>query len=569
MKHLTWTKSIVTAIALCLFISTLAGCGGKQGGSTGVNNSKVVNNCHVESFPIAKEKVTLKVMVRDYTGSSNYDDISFVKAYEEKTNVHIDWEVVINENVQEKMLLNYMTNNLPDIAMGVAPYSLFQQWKFFQQGMVTCLEPYLETYGKNILAAYNDYDMARYNATMPDGRIWTIPLISNKNNVDSYFDRYFINTTWLENLGLSMPTTTKELHDVLVAFRDGDPNGNGQKDEIPMAICTDLLSSAFSPFGISNAAYEYRLQVGDDYKLEYTPVTEAYKKALGYYAGLFNEGLLDNKWNQRSAQDVIDLVNSPTEKVGMFGGWGIDWVGSIDVERQWADYQYLPPINDGDTQWKSMAQIHETSWPEWFVVTSNCKYPEIAVRWADFLFTPEGVMWASYGAPDEKGAWHINEDGNYVVTLDNCPAGMTQAQWLNTLTPGHPLPGGLSDEAYAELEAKTVKKPESQWTTYEKVYNRDVVESAQVYAKLLPENIFPRLNYEVEADQSFMTEKAVHIYGLSDAYRRAVLAGTTKLESSWDQYVKQTYERGLEEFLRIQQTAYDKYRQTVAGFHAK
>ena len=44
--------------------------------------------------------------------------------------------------------------------------------------------------------------------------------------------RMFINNTWLEKLNLQVPTTTEELKQVLIAFRDGDPNGNGQKDEI-------------------------------------------------------------------------------------------------------------------------------------------------------------------------------------------------------------------------------------------------------------------------------------------------------------------------------------------------
>ena len=44
-----------------------------------------------------------------------------------------------------------------------------------------------------------------------------------------------------DNLGLEAPTTVDELYDVLVAFRDNDPNGNGQKDEIP--YCCLLYTS--------------------------------------------------------------------------------------------------------------------------------------------------------------------------------------------------------------------------------------------------------------------------------------------------------------------------------------
>ncbi len=35
-----------------------------------------------------------------------------------------------------------------------------------------------------------------------------------------------INRTWLNTLGLEMPTTTEEFRNVLIAFRDQDPNQN-------------------------------------------------------------------------------------------------------------------------------------------------------------------------------------------------------------------------------------------------------------------------------------------------------------------------------------------------------
>ena len=43
-----------------------------------------------------------------------------------------------------------------------------------------------------------------------------------------------IRQDWLDKLNLKAPTTVDELHDVLYAFRNEDPNGNGLKDEIPL-----------------------------------------------------------------------------------------------------------------------------------------------------------------------------------------------------------------------------------------------------------------------------------------------------------------------------------------------
>lgn len=43
-----------------------------------------------------------------------------------------------------------------------------------------------------------------------------------------------INQEWLKTLGMSMPENFEEFVEVLKAFRDKDPNGNGISDEIPM-----------------------------------------------------------------------------------------------------------------------------------------------------------------------------------------------------------------------------------------------------------------------------------------------------------------------------------------------
>ena len=81
---------------------------------------------------------------------------------------------------------------------------------------------------------------------MPDGHIYTLPKFGEMGfTYDGDGKEYqigaipqfsAINTKWLEAVGMEMPTTVDELHDVLVAFKDKDPNGNGQADEIPHVL---------------------------------------------------------------------------------------------------------------------------------------------------------------------------------------------------------------------------------------------------------------------------------------------------------------------------------------------
>ena len=45
----------------------------------------------------------------------------------------------------------------------------------------------------------------------------------------------WINVGWLDALGLEMPETTEDFKNVLTAFKNDDPNGNGEADEVPFS----------------------------------------------------------------------------------------------------------------------------------------------------------------------------------------------------------------------------------------------------------------------------------------------------------------------------------------------
>ena len=60
--------------------------------------------------------------------------------------------------------------------------------------------------------------------TAPDGHIYSFPWIeqlgAGKEAIQAIGDIPYINKKWLDYLGLEVPTTTDELEQVLIAFRD-------------------------------------------------------------------------------------------------------------------------------------------------------------------------------------------------------------------------------------------------------------------------------------------------------------------------------------------------------------
>ena len=102
---------------------------------------------------------------------------------------------------------------------------------------------------------------------------------------------YMINRRWLDALGLNAPTTTGELRDVLIAFRDGDPNGNGKADEIPFAFVTNdgFAQHLRSMYGIWGMPTKNGIAIRDG-QAYFAPITQGYRDMITYLADLYSEG---------------------------------------------------------------------------------------------------------------------------------------------------------------------------------------------------------------------------------------------------------------------------------------
>ena len=101
--------------------------------------------------------------------------------------------------------------------------------RYGMEGAFLPLDDLIAEHAPNIKKFFDEHPDLRQAITAADGNIYFIPYVP-----DGDFARaWFIRQDWLDKLGLKVPQNVDELHDVLTAFRDKDPNGNGQKDEIP------------------------------------------------------------------------------------------------------------------------------------------------------------------------------------------------------------------------------------------------------------------------------------------------------------------------------------------------
>ena len=207
-------------------------------------------------LPLVSEPTTFTIMVKKEDMSQNtWPEKAPVQFTEEQTGIHIEWIEVPSSGWNEKLNLTFASGDLPDAIIGGVDV-------VSNTDVLAPLDEIIDACAPNIQQMFADLPDLRGALTLSDGHIYSLPNgdADVKNEINS---ELWINKAWLEKLGLEMPKTVDEFYDVLVAFRDGDPNGNGMKDEIPLLVSatTDApkIDNLFGFFGTTDNDYHARV----------------------------------------------------------------------------------------------------------------------------------------------------------------------------------------------------------------------------------------------------------------------------------------------------------------------
>ena len=336
-----WLSMFLAAVMLC---GVLAGCGGTQSGSTPASGAQSASaagdsNVNAEGFPIVNEPITLRGMVALNANVKDWNEHPALKRMEELTGIHIEWECVPDAGFTEKRNLAFASDDLPDIILR-AKISPQEEMKYAANGQLVALDEYLD-YAPNLSALIEQDDAIRKGITMPDGHIYSCPQLNKTEG--NLIHHYWINKTWLDNLGLEAPTTVDELYDVLVAFRDNDPNGNGQKDEIPYCVVGkdyphrmfyDLLGSwGFGINGVMDSDYAFSwLDIDDAGNVRFIGREDKFKNMVEFYNKLWTEGLVDKESYSQDQTQAAAKVNAG--QVGFVArAQNTQWMGGAAEEQ--------------------------------------------------------------------------------------------------------------------------------------------------------------------------------------------------------------------------------------------
>ena len=520
-----------------------------------------------QPYPISEERIELSVYVATTnTGCAEPTDDQFaIAALEELTGVHVNWEFVTGsgDQISQRTNLKFASNVLPDVF--VANLSKSMQMQYGAAGLIIPLNDLIDQYGVNIKQVFEDMPDVKEAFTAPDGNIYGLGSI-NQFYHGVYPCKMWVNKTWLDKLNLEVPKTTEEFKNMLIAFRDQDPNGNGIADEIPLAahgdhIFTYLMNAfIYTAPGSDAWANNPGLCYVEDGKIIFAGDKEAFRQGLAYINELFTEGLI--------APDTLSMDSTQLKALGMaetpvLGASSELFAGEFTTGRQegsrYWDYVSIAPLTGPEGICQAPERLFTFSGSQ-FSISKDCKNPEAAIRWIDYLFSVEGTASMVYGKYyDEydpaKTGWTWGKEGE--VGADG-----KQAVWMRFMSnlpaddPNYPATSGWGQSVlpmYSPLWAHTGQ------TILQKEFNNDMwlySQTAENYAPYGVNKTIPDMFVPDEIITEFAELKTI-IEAETQNWMATFAMGVTSLEDDWDIYVDTLNQYGLQRYLELYQQIYD------------
>ncbi len=370
--------------------------------------SVFLTSCADNSAP-QTDKVNLTALQYELKNQNiNFSNMWFYSQLEEKTGIHVDFEAVKDADWSTRLNLMFASGSMHDMILrGAAERGTADAEEYgAAQHLLVALDDYLVEHMPNYYSRLQ-IDNIKDSIQSSDGKSYFIGYLLSQNvNTNGHF---FINREWLNALGLDVPTTISELTDVLRAFRDGDPNGNGLKDEMPYQATFDDTETGiyniFSAWGIPmNQLMVYVDSAGT---VRFAPAQPAFRDAVEWLHMLCEEKLLDVECITQGSNIWGAKMNQ--KNTGFFTYWRLS--NTVLSEAVAAQYQCMLPVH-ADGYEAKMSRIEDTVEFGAALTISNT-HIEDSLHWLDAQFETETMLVAQNGPVGEL--LNKRDDGRYEV----------------------------------------------------------------------------------------------------------------------------------------------------------
>jgi putative aldouronate transport system substrate-binding protein len=476
-------------------------------------------------WPLAQEVVTF---IEDMN-----DNIVF-RELQKLSGVNFEFITPSPVGIRETFNLLIAGQSYPDVFKTMIYYS-GRTVKAVEDGV--CIDPtdLMNKYAPNYITLINSADDYRRGCYTDDGRV--LSFIEVHDRKQASWSGLLIRGDWLDEIGHEMPQTIDQLHDTLVEFKqftgEAGPLQLGSTGVFPGNF---LIGSLYS-------SSTFLKDPENPDKVTYGPMTEGYKEYLALMRQWYSERLLDQEFVTRTESNfpVTSLLSA--DKLGGYIGI-YNQAGSFyydtGVVQDPSFYLRLAPRpvkNIGDPIWAGMTQARIMN-TEGGTISTDCKYPEIAIKLFDYFYSEDGALLCNYGVEGETFEYDENGQPWAKDIIVNNPEGMlfNGAQFRYLMHTGPHL--WIQDREDLTATGEAAKYVDL-W---------EIEYPGQLPGLSLPGDLSMELSGIL-----------VDINTLVEEFTVQTIMGLRDLESEWDEYVDKIKSMDIARAIEIQQTAYDNY----------
>ena len=490
-------------------------------------------------LPITDELTTFSMWCSAPPGGLSVVGSPIMEYITGKTNISLE---LLEQNMMtanEKFNLMVASQDYPDIISAFDESYSGGAIKGYEDDVIIDLTDLMEENAPNYMA-YIQQDQQNYrDAYNDDGQM----LFMNGYN-DNYVQARgnVIRQDLLDKLGLDIPVTYDEYHDVLEAFKN---DGIEYPIWMPQALQGGALLSA--GFGVSG----YTLQMSGTHFFQkdgtvYSSfLTEEYKEFLQLMAQWYSEGLM-----AKDFYAIVDDFGSASEPEILNGNVGVwyhmaDKIGTYNKSSSVEGFHAVG-IADAVQQEGDISHFYQNegsskSTNKGISISVQAEDPEDILKFFDWFFTREGSTVANYGI--EGTSFEYDAEGNpqYTDLIANNPDYTFQQIAL----------------LYCWADIPTIVDRDR---SFQATYTQDSLDAIELYGKNTDGA------YEMPTRLSFTAaESDEYASTIGDIETRAdeqivrFVIGELNFDSDWDDFVQELKDMGLERCVELKQAALDRY----------
>ncbi|MBB6729577.1 extracellular solute-binding protein [Cohnella zeiphila] len=400
MKRKALWMSAASALTLAMLVSGCSGGGGNNGNdgqSSGPSGGTAAASSGASAagdelpqtdgkFSPEATLTTVRAVGDDvkFKNGETIEDNVFTRWAKERLGIDIKylWTTPsTNDAFKTKLTLSMSANEpLPDIleVSGADAHALIDSGKFQDAGAL------FDKYASDSYKKAMDEVPSAWMPYVRDGKRMAIPGI---DYIMQHDDVMWIRQDWLDKLNLKAPTTIAELEQVMDAFVNRDPDGNGKKDTYGMISTLKENYNAWIGTGEIFGAFGAVPQIwekDDNGDVVYGSVRPEIKTALGKLKEWIDKGYLHKEVALQDEMKASELFTSGKAGIAFGPTWLYDWPLQDVVKNVPGSVVKPYPLPAGPDG--KIGQASEGTHNLVMLINKDMKHPEIYFKYINYLY---------------------------------------------------------------------------------------------------------------------------------------------------------------------------------------